>query len=116
MPVPDRRLQIKDDSIANLRNILLKSQRNENNAEEKKDSSLDGLASSTNDLILQKDTVNSLIEILKRKFQHNLINIPLAYSHPVLAPPPQHNNNMIMGNLSLMSGNGNNNNNEIMRH
>eukprot|EP00347_Sterkiella_histriomuscorum_P001253 403372739 len=114
MPVPDRRLQIKDDSIANLRNILLRSQRNENNAEEKKDQSLDGLAASTNDLILQKDTVNSLIEILKRKFQHNLINIPLAYSHPVLAPPPQHNN-MIMGNLNLMSGNGNNNN-EIMRH
>lgn len=37
LPVPDRRLQVKEDSLANLRNILLKTHKREDHPEEKKD-------------------------------------------------------------------------------
>ncbi|CDW80850.1 transcription factor jumonji [Stylonychia lemnae] len=87
MPVPDRRLEIKEDSIQNLKNLLLKNPKKED-FEEKKNSGVLGEGSSNNEstaaLQQQKSTIQTLLEILKAKFQKNLKQIPSAYSYPSL--------------------------------
>ena len=66
MPVPDKRLPLKEEQIPNLKNLLIKSTRHGDSEETKGDT--------------EKDTIREVLEILKQKLKKNLMKIPSVYT------------------------------------